>query len=107
MVVCLEVPLSLDQEEYCRGDFRGYWRVSDFEDDCDLEGYSPVEAKEKVRRLIAWLPLLAKSKFRYAISLNPDYFAGRSEQGILSTLVHEMVHLWQNVCAGAFSWRAS
>lgn len=30
------------------------------------------------------------------IALNPDTFDGRSDQDILSTLVHELVHLWQN-----------
>lgn len=29
------------------------------------------------------------------IALNPDTFVGRSDKEILSTLVHEMVHLWQ------------
>ena len=29
------------------------------------------------------------------IALNPDEFAGRTDQEILSTLVHEMVHHWQ------------
>ena len=31
----------------------------------------------------------------HEIALNPDHFAGRSDQDILSTLVHEMVHAWQ------------
>lgn len=29
------------------------------------------------------------------IALNPSYFASRTERGVLSTLVHEMAHLWQ------------
>lgn len=29
------------------------------------------------------------------IAMNPEYFATRSERKVLSTLVHEMVHLWQ------------
>lgn len=29
------------------------------------------------------------------IALNPEEFSGRSNEQILSTLVHEMVHLWQ------------
>ena len=29
------------------------------------------------------------------IALNPDYFVGASDKDILSTLVHEMAHLWQ------------
>jgi hypothetical protein len=29
------------------------------------------------------------------IALNPDNFTGRTDQEILSTLVHEMCHLWQ------------
>ena len=31
------------------------------------------------------------------LSLNPDNFLGRSDIQILSTLVHEMVHVWQYV----------
>lgn len=31
----------------------------------------------------------------HEIALNPDHFAGRSDEEILSTLVHEMVHAWQ------------
>lgn len=30
------------------------------------------------------------------LALNPDTFAGRSDKCILSTLVHEMVHVWQH-----------
>lgn len=30
------------------------------------------------------------------IALNPAHFAGRTTAGTLSTLVHEMVHLWQH-----------
>jgi len=30
------------------------------------------------------------------IALNPDAFAGRTDRQILSTLVHEMAHLWQH-----------
>lgn len=33
--------------------------------------------------------------FTDEISLNPIYFVDRSIEGALSTLVHEMVHLWQ------------
>jgi len=29
------------------------------------------------------------------IAMNPEHFTGRSDRDILSTLVHEMVHLWQ------------
>jgi hypothetical protein len=29
------------------------------------------------------------------IALNPDWFSGKTNEDILSTLVHEMVHLWQ------------
>jgi predicted SprT family Zn-dependent metalloprotease len=29
------------------------------------------------------------------IALNPDAFPGRSDGGVMSTLVHEMCHLWQ------------
>jgi hypothetical protein len=31
----------------------------------------------------------------HEIALNPDEFPGRSDAGVLSTLVHEMVHVWQ------------
>ena len=31
----------------------------------------------------------------HELALNPDVFVGRSDEGILSTLAHEMVHLWQ------------
>lgn len=32
------------------------------------------------------------------LALNPDTFAGRSDKEILSTLVHEMCHVWQHHC---------
>jgi len=31
----------------------------------------------------------------HELALNPDVFTGRSDELILSTLVHEMVHVWQ------------
>jgi len=31
----------------------------------------------------------------HELALNPDVFAGRSDESILSTLAHEMCHLWQ------------
>jgi hypothetical protein len=31
----------------------------------------------------------------HELALNPDSFAGRSDEEILSTLVHEQVHVWQ------------
>jgi len=31
----------------------------------------------------------------HEVALNPDSFTGRSDEEILSTLVHEMVHVWQ------------
>jgi hypothetical protein len=34
---------------------------------------------------------------KHEIALNPDGFKGRSDAEILSTLVHEMVHLWQHL----------
>ena len=34
---------------------------------------------------------------KHEIALNPDNFIGRSDSEILSTLVHEMVHLWQHL----------
>lgn len=33
----------------------------------------------------------------HEIALNPDAFQGRTDKAILSTLVHEMAHLWQQV----------
>src|SRR5262249_37129440 len=32
---------------------------------------------------------------RHELALNPDHFVGRSDAEIASTLVHEMVHVWQ------------
>lgn len=37
----------------------------------------------------------APSPFLAEIALNPDAFMGSSDRRILSTLVHEMCHLWQ------------
>ena len=31
----------------------------------------------------------------HELALNPDAFTGRDDKGILSTLAHEMVHVWQ------------
>jgi predicted SprT family Zn-dependent metalloprotease len=31
----------------------------------------------------------------HELAMNPDVFTGRSDEGILSTLVHEMAHVWQ------------
>jgi hypothetical protein len=31
----------------------------------------------------------------HELALNPDNFTGRSDESILSTLVHEMAHVWQ------------
>ena len=33
---------------------------------------------------------------RHEIALNPDYFKGQTDRDIMSTLVHEMCHLWQS-----------
>lgn len=33
--------------------------------------------------------------FTHEIALNPSYFNGKNDKDILSTLLHEMVHLWQ------------
>lgn len=35
------------------------------------------------------------------IALNPDTFEGRTDLEVLSTLVHEQVHLWQHYCGKA------
>jgi hypothetical protein len=32
---------------------------------------------------------------RHELALNPDHFVGRTDEEITSTLVHEMVHVWQ------------
>ena len=34
----------------------------------------------------------------HELALNPDEFEGRNDKEILSTLVHEMCHCWQQVC---------
>jgi predicted SprT family Zn-dependent metalloprotease len=36
-----------------------------------------------------------KSETVHELALNPDNFTGRSDELILSTLVHEMAHVWQ------------
>lgn len=36
----------------------------------------------------------------HEICMNPDYFQGRSDEDVLSTLVHEMAHHWQ-YCFGS------
>ena len=33
----------------------------------------------------------------HELALNPDAFTGRTDEDILSTLAHEMVHVWQQV----------
>ena len=38
----------------------------------------------------------ADGKRTHEIGMNPDTYKGRSDQDILSTLVHEMVHLWEH-----------
>ena len=35
------------------------------------------------------------SEHVHEVALNPDSFGGRSDEDILSTLVHEMAHVWQ------------
>lgn len=37
-----------------------------------------------------------KSQYTHEIALNPSTFENRTDKQILSTLVHEMCHLWQN-----------
>jgi predicted SprT family Zn-dependent metalloprotease len=37
---------------------------------------------------------------KHELSLNPDGFINRSDEQIVSTLVHEMVHHWQEHCSG-------
>ncbi|HYV29166.1 MAG TPA: SprT-like domain-containing protein [Candidatus Eisenbacteria bacterium] len=36
-----------------------------------------------------------KNEVIHEIALNPDEFPERSDEGVLSTLVHEMAHVWQ------------
>jgi predicted SprT family Zn-dependent metalloprotease len=38
---------------------------------------------------------VAAHEMRPEIALNPDAFPNRKDQDVMSTLVHEMVHLWQ------------
>jgi hypothetical protein len=46
----------------------------------------------------------------HELALNPDNFTGRSDELILSTLTHEMVHVWQsghgshNALRGVYLW---
>lgn len=42
-----------------------------------------------------WQSRFAKGEKTSEIALNPDAFIGRTDMEILSTLVHEMAHLWQ------------
>jgi predicted SprT family Zn-dependent metalloprotease len=44
----------------------------------------------------------AAAPFVNEIALNPATFAGRSDRQIFSTLVHEMVHLWQAAYGGDY-----
>jgi predicted SprT family Zn-dependent metalloprotease len=37
---------------------------------------------------------------RHELALNPDGFLGRTDEHILSTLVHEQCHVWQHAIAG-------
>lgn len=37
---------------------------------------------------------------KHELALNPDGFVGRSDEFILSVLVHEQCHVWQHHCAG-------
>ena len=39
----------------------------------------------------------AGEEVTHELAMNPDHF-GRTDEEILSTLVHEMCHLWQHVC---------
>ena len=34
----------------------------------------------------------------HELALNPDSFTDRTDEMILSTLTHEMVHVWQETC---------
>ena len=44
----------------------------------------------------------SKVKTVSELSLNPDNFVGRSDAHILSTLVHEMAHVWQFHCTDKY-----
>ena len=46
--------------------------------------FSPERFRGRVKEAIA-----------HAFALNPDGFTDRTDEEILSTLVHEMVHVWQ------------
>jgi predicted SprT family Zn-dependent metalloprotease len=40
----------------------------------------------------------ARGSRQHEINLNPDHFVGETDEKIVSTLAHEMTHLWQHVC---------
>ena len=39
---------------------------------------------------------MAKDSIAHELALNPDTFTERSDESILSTLVHEMCHAWEH-----------
>ena len=43
-----------------------------------------------------WAMSTAKSNSTDEIAMNPEHFVNRTTEEVLSTLVHEMVHLWQS-----------
>lgn len=57
----------------------GYFSPEKFESREEAKHYTREEAKH----------------YTHEIALNPAYFSGKSDKDILSTLLHEMVHLWQ------------
>jgi hypothetical protein len=39
----------------------------------------------------------ARDSRQHEINLSPDHFVGETDEKIVSTLAHEMTHLWQHV----------
>src|SRR5579864_2409835 len=54
--------------------------------------FSPQRFETRSNRL---MDTVAGDRHVHELALNPDGFTGRSDKEILSTLVHEMVHVWQ------------
>jgi predicted SprT family Zn-dependent metalloprotease len=90
---------AITQEEY-----KAFQRAYDYFN-TELFGGSLPDALITLQRNANTYGYLAADRFAgradanittHELALNPDHF-GRTDEDILSTLVHEMVHLWQHV----------